>query len=414
MRLLRDCIGQLHQSRAARFCMQAVQGLRRTAVLNRVVGIAAACILSVAVASRLHFVVAVSMEGDFLCYVSSREELDSVIASVEETASSALGYDYTVPELDCHVTLGTPEPDSLSRVANEIYGAIDELRDLQLVYVDGEAVCAYETRTEAVEAVEALRREYWNDTTQSIAFAQELTIAGSYASVSLLENSDAALREAVDVITTEPMQVRSAIAYGTRYIEDATMFLEEELVESPGVEGLEVTDYLVTRENGKLTQYQKLMVSTRSPEDEVVRVGTRVHRSRGSYEWPVASGLLTSHFGYRNIGIGSTYHAGIDIGAASGDPIFAADGGLVIFADENAGYGLIVKIQHDNGDVTYYAHCESLLVEEGDAVDQGEMIATMGATGVATGVHLHFEIRPNGGSAVNPLDHLPESGIRMS
>ena len=68
----------------------------------------------------------------------------------------------------------------------------------------------------------------------------------------------------------------------------------------------------------------------------------------------------------------------------------------------------MVKIQHENGDVTYYAHCSELLVEEGDAVAQGDVIARMGASGVASGTHCHFELHPGGGDAADPMDYLPD------
>jgi murein DD-endopeptidase MepM/ murein hydrolase activator NlpD len=66
----------------------------------------------------------------------------------------------------------------------------------------------------------------------------------------------------------------------------------------------------------------------------------------------------------------------------------------------------LVQIQHDNGDVTYYGHCSELLVQEGDRVYQGQVIACMGATGVASGVHLHFEIRQDG-TPIDPETVLP-------
>ena len=84
---------------------------------------------------------------------------------------------------------------------------------------------------------------------------------------------------------------------------------------------------------------------------------------------------------------------------------------MVIFAGEYSGYGLLIEIQHDNGDVTYYAHNSKNLVKEGDIVYQGDIIAQQGASGVASGVHVHFELHPEGGAAVDPIPYLPEEGI---
>ena len=79
----------------------------------------------------------------------------------------------------------------------------------------------------------------------------------------------------------------------------------------------------------------------------------------------------------------------------------------MIFVGTASGYGKLIKIQHDNGDVTYYAHLSSYSVKKGDRVYKGQLIAKSGATGRVTGPHLHFEIRKNG-VQVNPIKHLPK------
>ena len=84
----------------------------------------------------------------------------------------------------------------------------------------------------------------------------------------------------------------------------------------------------------------------------------------------------------------------------------AAADGVVTYAGILSTYGELVKIQHGNGDETYYAHCSRILVSVGERVSQGQEIAKMGMTGNATGVHCHFEIRKDG-TPVNPLDWLP-------
>ncbi|MBR3211689.1 MAG: M23 family metallopeptidase [Firmicutes bacterium] len=116
--------------------------------------------------------------------------------------------------------------------------------------------------------------------------------------------------------------------------------------------------------------------------------------------------MITSYFGYRDTDVGSSDHKGLDIAGSSGQDIYAADGGEVIYADWLEGYGYLVKILHDNGDVTYYGHCSELLVYEGEKVGRGELIAYMGCTGVASGDHLHFEIRRDD-TPIDPLEELP-------
>lgn len=121
------------------------------------------------------------------------------------------------------------------------------------------------------------------------------------------------------------------------------------------------------------------------------------------YIWP-AKGVLTSGFGRR----WGRPHRGIDIAAPIGTPIMAAAAGQVIFAGWNSGgFGNLVKIRHADGSVTYYAHNHRIWVRTGDLVQQGQQVAEMGSTGRSTGPHLHFEIRPDGKTATNPIAYLP-------
>ena len=127
----------------------------------------------------------------------------------------------------------------------------------------------------------------------------------------------------------------------------------------------------------------------------------------GSFRWPT-SGRITSYFGGRKSpgGIGSTNHKGLDIAAPRGTPIYAADGGTVVHAGWMGGYGYTVRIDHNNGKQTYYAHNSKLLVSVGQHVYKGQQIAKMGSTGNSTGNHCHFEVRING-VAKNPMSYLP-------
>ena len=96
-------------------------------------------------------------------------------------------------------------------------------------------------------------------------------------------------------------------------------------------------------------------------------------------------------------------HAGIDLAGEMGQPILAAQSGVVVYAGMlNESAGRAVAIRHPNGWTTHYFHCDSELVSVGDQVRAGQPIATIGATGNANGPHLHFETRYNG-TSVDPL-----------
>jgi murein DD-endopeptidase MepM/ murein hydrolase activator NlpD len=89
-------------------------------------------------------------------------------------------------------------------------------------------------------------------------------------------------------------------------------------------------------------------------------------------------------------------HIGLDYRCRTGDPIVAADNGLVNIAGWNGGYGIMAQVDHGNGFVTRYGHFSSVVVGCGQAVQQGDLLGYCGSTGWSSGAHLHFEIRLNG------------------
>ena len=201
------------------------------------------------------------------------------------------------------------------------------------------------------------------------------------------------------------------VPFDIAYTDTADLYKGDYKVTSPGAYGTADIMANATYVNG--TETERTILSTvvlRQPVTEQRLQGTTERPSwypTGTFRWP-ASGRLTSTFGGRSSpgGIGSTNHKGIDIAASRGTPIYAADGGTVIYAGWMGGYGYLVQIDHGNGFVTYYAHNSSLLVSVGEHVYKGQQIARMGATGAATGSHCHFEVHVNG-VARNPLNYLP-------
>ncbi len=131
----------------------------------------------------------------------------------------------------------------------------------------------------------------------------------------------------------------------------------------------------------------------------------KVRELENMYVWPV-HGRITSYFGRRNLGMGtSNFHRGLDIAAPTGTPIVASRSGTVSFAGWSGSYGYLVRIRHAGGDETWYAHQSQILTSNGAWVDQNEVIGRIGSTGLSTGPHIHFEIRRNG-TALNPLSEL--------
>ncbi len=89
-------------------------------------------------------------------------------------------------------------------------------------------------------------------------------------------------------------------------------------------------------------------------------------------------------------------HIGLDYKCHLGDPIYASDNGVVVFAGWGGGYGNLIRVSHGNGYQTYYGHFDSIAVGCGQAISQGQVLGYCGTTGWSTGPHLHYEIRLNG------------------
>jgi murein DD-endopeptidase MepM/ murein hydrolase activator NlpD len=121
-----------------------------------------------------------------------------------------------------------------------------------------------------------------------------------------------------------------------------------------------------------------------------------------SLAWPLTAPVLGDGFGPR----GSSWHAGIDLPAPLGTPVYSARSGQVVWAGWRDGFGLLVTVAHGRGVRTMYAHLSRIDVRVGVWVSQGVRVGRVGATGDATGPHLHFEVRIRNAS-IDPLRALP-------
>ena len=134
----------------------------------------------------------------------------------------------------------------------------------------------------------------------------------------------------------------------------------------------------------------------------------RIAAEKAPFALPVHSSYrFTSGFGYRRdpkTG-GRRMHAGVDFAGPVGTPLFATGDGVVTHAGWLSGYGRLVKIQHEFGIETRYAHMSRIRVKVGQRVSRGDRIGDMGASGRVTGPHLHYEVRV-GGQAVNPMIYI--------
>ncbi len=163
-----------------------------------------------------------------------------------------------------------------------------------------------------------------------------------------------------------------------------------------------------------LGSFKKVVTETFSPSikesagETETTTGEKVNFSpvflTANFENPINDGNITSKFGYRISPITNEYslHKGLDIATPKNTKIYAVYDGVIEKAQYHEINGNYIVIRHSDTLKTTYNHCEKLLVKEGDLIKQGDNIALVGATGYATGNHLHFEVIVNG-VYINPI-----------
>jgi len=210
----------------------------------------------------------------------------------------------------------------------------------------------------------------------------------------------------VDVKVVEIEEYTDAMPFETEVREDKSLYKTQEKVIQKGKEGEREVVAKVIKINGVENEREIL-------SEKVIKKPVKKIVAKGTKPLPVNAGTAVASLGLPTRGrISSRFgqrwgrlHAGVDIAAPTGTPIYAAKDGRVSYAGYRGGYGKLVEINHGNGLVTRYGHCSKLLVSSGKRVKKGQLIALVGSTGNSTGPHLHFEVRING-KAVDPLKWL--------
>jgi len=122
---------------------------------------------------------------------------------------------------------------------------------------------------------------------------------------------------------------------------------------------------------------------------------------------PIKKGWMSSRYGRRTDPFNGriAWHAGVDFAGKEGSDVIAVASGVVTWSGDRYGYGEMVEVNHGNGFKTRYGHCKELLVNVGDVVKKGQVVALMGSSGRSTGPHVHFEVYKNG-RTVDPATYI--------
>lgn len=428
----------------------------------------AATMLSVTfviIASTLYSVgIKITVDGQELGYMYSRDEYTEALSFVEERASEILERPYSVSS-NVRFELGVvPREKIISKDALRSYffSNIEEVSMLYALTVNGEVVGASKNRETLQGMVDELL--YSNDPNVKAHFAQDVAITQKYVDASKLISYDE-IREKLtskihstrqytiksgdtinsiakangmtreDLIELNPsiksgklragrkltvakevpflsveavrrVEYTETIPYETKKVEDSSLYKGTTKVVTQGKVGTRAVVADVTYVDNK-EQSRDVISSTitAQPVTKVVHVGTKERpktMATGRLSRPVSGAIISSNYGMRR----GSMHKGVDFAAKSGTRISAADGGTVTWAGwKRGGWGYLVVINHGNGIETYYAHNSKVTVSVGQKVAKGEQIARMGSTGNSSGPHCHFEVHVNG-RYTNPWKYI--------
>ena len=399
---------------------------KRMVIAAALLGLTGLTAAGAVVASTCTLCYAVSADGDPpLAFVRQEETYAQAVSQVEEQVSAILKTDYDYAKrTQVSLTIAPKESIQTSdQLTASLMETVDQVKEAYVLTVDGIAAGACESEGDIAEALALAKARYTTENTRSVSLVSSLGVSLDYLPADaeilsaealtevLLRPADES-EEAVAVFaplddgweeaavpdetpapllleeTVEEVTYTQAIPSPIQEQETSALILGQTATLEEGTEGQEARTDRVTYRCGVEVGRETLSSQTiTEATPTIVGVGTAqgVDAAQGRFAWPT-TGQITSP--------GSTsFHSGTDIANAAGTPLYAAASGTVTFSGVKGTYGNLVKVDHGNGFVTYYAHCSQLLASQGDWVEQGQTIALMGSTGRSTGPHCHFEIR---------------------
>lgn len=401
----------------------------------------------------------VIMDGQSMGYVTRQSEVTASIENVGARISQIIGTPY-VMQPDVHYQISVVRRSKIFNQVEfeqELFESVGAVRQLYVLSVDGLAVGAMQTRAAVVDVLDDILEQnpVYGDF-DTAAFVQDVKIDFRYVDAKMETDSDGLMTELTEEVRSAVYDVYSksegldsfcdrngiteerlgmlnptldlkkledqqsllikgalpflSVAHGRRftyeaevpyevsYKDNTSLYKGEERVKVKGVPGTAVITAEQMFQDGQIVGVNEIgQEIVQEPVMQIVEKGTKVKYALGTFIKPLKSYRITSPYGNRSGG----FHQGIDLAAPKNTKIFASDGGKVIFSGWSGTYGQLVIIQHNSTYMTYYAHCNKLLVKEGQMVAQGDNIALVGTTGRSTGNHLHFEIHVNK-STINP------------
>ncbi len=354
----------------------------------------------------------VMYKGESIGVVKSSKVFDSAVSYIENNT-----HHFKVTEaidkasFDLTLTLAESFADK-NEIAQAIAENTDEISAANILYVNNKPM-AYTDIENLDELIEQSRCRYYIDGAENSAeFVDDIRLEKVFSYASRVDDANAVknIIANLNVKTVSKVSFEAPIAFSTKTLKTSTEYVGYSKITTPGVQGVAAKTELVETVNGSESSREVLSNEVLvEPVTQVVVKGTAINMASATEKAQAKSaGFIVPLNTYVYI---SAYwgdgrnHKAIDFAGDRGTAIFAAQSGTVTFAGYQGNYGYLVEIDHGNGLKTRYAHCNALCVKAGQAVSQGQQIATMGNTGRSTGDHLHFEVLKND-KQVNPASYI--------
>jgi len=350
------------------------------------------------------FVLRVEVGGQTVGYLPGEQAFEAARADVQARISGAADWDIQ-PEYTLVWGAGVQTMTERETADAILRAAGGDITEGTAVYIDGTLRYITTEGDHLRRCLYAVRQLWQAEGTQTDFVHPLRLVDGIYPAVAVTPYGTLldALRDSrlLQVKVTRYETVTKELPFETQTVEDADLdFGKTETVQAGQSGSEQVTSEIVTVD-GAVVSCQAVDVQLlQAPVPEIIHRGTRLKSGMigklgtGSFLWPVPGYSGISR--WANLPYG---HRGVDITAAYGTPIYAADAGTVIAAKwhnhPTMSWGYYVEIDHGNGYKTLYAHMCRFVVQAGQTVEKGQLIGYVGATGAATGNHCHFEMYYN-------------------
>ncbi len=366
-------------------------------------------------ASGVRFAYKVNYGGEVIATVKDKTQFDAAVKIVKERVNSVshkIDDAVETPKYEATVVLNSLI-DNEGDIADAIIANTEKIVEGYEVIIDGKVVACLQT-DDITAYIEEHKKSFAIENTEGICeYEQKIELQKGYYLTSDFDTEEEAkaVIDAVPVKCVTTFVTDVSIPNETIKEYTNTMLRGDSKVLVEGSNGLRrITETIVTVNGVESEKKTVSAVTVTEPVNRVVKVGTAVSMATPSEQLLAESSGFICPLPSRSFTVSAYYgdgrnHKGLDLAANKGTNIFAVADGVVTSSGWNGGYGYVVVIDHGNGKVTKYAHAFELLVEKGERVSAGQVIAKVGSTGNSTGNHLHFEVLENGVNK-NPAPYL--------